>query len=124
MIMIREIINFSYRVNPEYNPTFGIDIFHGIYLVKNEKCFEVILEDGTKQHYAYASSREHDSNINRPRFDIEIKKNDHVKGEVFLKIINDLKKQGFYVHEKYISLFLNGKIDKLLLNRHRNNRLV
>jgi hypothetical protein len=120
--MIRRKIRFSYRDNPEYNPTFGIDIFHCKYILKNEACFEVILEDGTKQSYVYADSGECRSDFNQPRYNIERRENKTVTEEVFLNMINDLKRQNFYAQEKYISLFLNRKIDKLLLNRHRNNK--
>jgi hypothetical protein len=117
--MIRRIIHFSYRDNPAFKTFFG----DWKYYIKNTACFEVIMEDGNKSSYAYAVSAEEGIDSNEPRFDIKIQKNELVEEEEFLKIINHFKNDGFYAQEKYISLFLNGKIDKLLLNRHKNNKL-
>ena len=129
MIMIRRVVGFECRDNPEYDPNiFTINIFNtkaytNKYLVKNNHNFEVLFEDGTKQNFIYATSRECVSGNNEPRFTgiADVKDNKMNEEEVYLQIINNLNSMGYHANEKYISLFFNKKIDKLFLKKNNRN---
>jgi len=93
-----------------------------------EAFFEVVFEDGTKQNRPFALMQKKSriapddcfwKGINIP--DEYRPQNRQKEEEVLLQIINDLNAKGYQAREEHLSLFLNRKTDKLLLESNKGD---
>jgi len=87
-----------------------------------EAFFEVVFEDGTKQHWPFALMQKKSSIAPDDNFwerknipDEYCPQNRQREEEVFLQIINELNAKGYHAKEEHLSLFLNRRTDKLLM---------